>query len=67
MKIFKAKFAPGTGFEPVTNRLTGDCSTAELSRNISTTYIKNRGHVKMYHILCLKSKKIKHPYILESV
>jgi hypothetical protein len=27
--------APGAGFEPATNRLTGDCSTAELSRNVS--------------------------------
>ena len=26
--------APETGIEPVTNRLTGDCSTAELLRNI---------------------------------
>ena len=25
--------APGAGIEPATNRLTGDCSTAELSRN----------------------------------
>src|SRR3989338_7961176 len=24
---------PGAGIEPATNRLTGDCSTAELSRN----------------------------------
>ena len=29
--------APGAGFEPATNRLTGDCSTAELSRNIKIT------------------------------
>lgn len=27
--------APGVGIEPTTNRLTGDCSTAELSRNIA--------------------------------
>ena len=27
-------YAPETGIEPVTNRLTGDCSTAELLRNI---------------------------------
>ena len=27
-------FAPGAGIEPATNRLTGDCSTAELSRNM---------------------------------
>jgi uncharacterized protein YggU (UPF0235/DUF167 family) len=26
--------APGVGIEPTTNRLTGDCSTAELSRNV---------------------------------
>ncbi len=25
--------APAVGFEPTTNRLTADCSTAELSRN----------------------------------
>lgn len=32
--IYKAiLLAPGAGFEPATNRLTGDCSTAELSRN----------------------------------
>ncbi len=28
-------YAPRVGFEPTTNRLTGDCSTAELSRNSS--------------------------------
>lgn len=28
--------APRTGFEPVTNRLTGECSTAELSGIIVT-------------------------------
>lgn len=28
--------APRVGFEPTTNRLTGDCSTAELSRNALT-------------------------------
>ncbi|CAH1679313.1 hypothetical protein BOSEA31B_14828 [Hyphomicrobiales bacterium] len=27
------KLAPGAGFEPATNRLTVDCSTAELSGN----------------------------------
>ncbi|KKQ81728.1 MAG: hypothetical protein UT05_C0009G0006 [Parcubacteria group bacterium GW2011_GWF2_38_76] len=27
-------FTPRAGFEPATNRLTGDCSTAELSRNV---------------------------------
>ena len=26
--------APTVGFEPTTDRLTADCSTAELSRNI---------------------------------
>lgn len=26
--------APPAGFEPTTNRLTGDCSTAELQGNI---------------------------------
>lgn len=28
--------APRAGFEPATNRLTVDCSTAELSRNIKS-------------------------------
>ncbi len=27
-------FAPAVGIEPTTNRLTGDCSTTELHRNI---------------------------------
>jgi hypothetical protein len=27
-------FAPPAGIEPATNRLTGDCSTAELQRNM---------------------------------
>ena len=27
------QLAPAVGFEPTTNRLTADCSTAELSRN----------------------------------
>ncbi len=27
--------APTTGIEPVTDRLTADCSTAELRRNVS--------------------------------
>ena len=27
------ELAPGTGFEPATNRLTADCSTTELPRN----------------------------------
>src|SRR5436853_7806427 len=33
------QMAPRTGFEPVTHRLTADCSTVELSRNalLSTT------------------------------
>ncbi len=31
--LFRVCFAPETGIEPVTNRLTGDCSTAELLRN----------------------------------
>lgn len=29
----KEKVAPEEGFEPPTNRLTADCSTAELLRN----------------------------------
>ncbi len=32
----KPLYAPRVGFEPTTNRLTGDCSTAELSRNAPT-------------------------------
>lgn len=33
-KLVSVNFAPGAGFEPATNRLTGDRSTAELSRNM---------------------------------
>ena len=32
---FSLFLAPRVGFEPTTNRLTADCSTAELSRNNS--------------------------------
>ena len=31
-RVFRL-LAPRVGFEPTTNRLTADCSTAELSRN----------------------------------
>jgi site-specific DNA recombinase len=35
LKLFSAiTFAPPAGFEPATNRLTGDCSTAELQGNV---------------------------------
>lgn len=34
LQLSSANRAPGEGIEPSTNRLTGDCSTAELSRNI---------------------------------
>ena len=30
--------APQVGFEPTTCRLTAECSTAELLRNVSTNY-----------------------------
>jgi regulator of protease activity HflC (stomatin/prohibitin superfamily) len=49
--------APETGFEPVTNRLTGDCSTAELLRNDSrcmknvaylASEIKNTLNIEVY-------------------
>lgn len=30
---WRGKMAPGVGFEPTTDRLTADCSTAELPRN----------------------------------
>jgi hypothetical protein len=30
---YKEKMAPRAGFEPATDRLTADCSTAELPRN----------------------------------
>jgi hypothetical protein len=33
------KLAPRAGFEPATNRLTVDCSTAELSRNTNDAAI----------------------------
>ena len=33
-KFAMLSMAPGAGFEPATNRLTGDRSTAELSRNM---------------------------------
>ena len=36
-------YAPAAGIEPATNRLTGDCSTAELHRNpaiIANMYVK---------------------------
>lgn len=32
------KMAPQVGFEPTTCRLTAECSTAELLRNVSTNY-----------------------------
>ena len=32
--------APQVGFEPTTRRLTADCSTTELLRNVLTVYIK---------------------------
>lgn len=32
--MIKNKVAPDAGFEPATNRLTADYSTAELIRNI---------------------------------
>ena len=38
---FSSYLAPPAGFEPATNRLTGDCSTAELHRNI---VLKERGN-----------------------
>ena len=39
--------APGAGFDPATNRLTGDCSTAELSRNV----LKNQAFVENLHFI----------------
>ena len=33
LEFFTLFKTPGAGIEPATNRLTGDCSTAELSRN----------------------------------
>ncbi len=32
--------APAAGIEPATNRLTGDCSTAELHRNVCNTLLR---------------------------
>ena len=33
--------APTAGFEPTTDRLTADCSTAELCRNLSVPLSRN--------------------------
>ena len=42
--------APRTGFEPVTHRLTADCSTVELSRKMLS-----QRQTKLYSILILPS------------
>ncbi|MEN9922097.1 MAG: hypothetical protein RL097_373, partial [Candidatus Parcubacteria bacterium] len=34
--------APRAGFEPATNRLTVDCSTAELPRKVLLVLVKNK-------------------------
>jgi hypothetical protein len=35
MSRFVGQMAPGAGFEPAADRLTADCSTAELPRNMT--------------------------------
>ena len=44
--------APTVGFEPTTNRLTADCSTAELSRNSGGRY-RNRTDIEGFAVLCM--------------
>ena len=45
--------APAVGFEPTTNRLTADCSTAELSRNIFGGRYRNRTDIEGFAVLCI--------------
>ncbi len=40
--LIMSSFAPGAGFEPATNRLTVDRSTAELSRNMFVSHVPLR-------------------------
>ena len=42
--------APATGFEPVTLRLTAECSTAELRRNTQSIIEVNRLFVNAYFV-----------------
>ena len=48
--------APQVGFEPTTCRLTAECSTAELLRNVGTNYNNFLiFQLAFYHLLLFKS------------
>ena len=50
-----SKLAPAVGFEPTTDRLTADCSTAELSRNNIRRggRYRNRTDIEGFAVLCI--------------
>ena len=55
---YKSKLAPQTGIEPMTDRLTADCSTAELLRNkFINNYMNN---INNYWYQLEKSKCFRH-------
>src|SRR3546814_6502656 len=59
------EMAPRAGFEPATNRLTVDCSTAELPRNSPLGQTRSEEHTSelqslmriSYAVFCLKKNK----------